>query len=57
MNEVAVAIFHRETDAHDGPLVQATAAARAALAQAATPAGRTTSLPSNPRPVAISSGA
>ncbi len=33
MSEVAVAIFHRQADADDGPLVQATAAARAALAE------------------------
>ena len=32
MSEVAVAIFHRQADADDGPLVQATSAARAALA-------------------------
>ena len=33
MTEVAVAIFHRDSDADDGPLVQATAAARATLAE------------------------
>lgn len=33
MSEVAVAIFHRQADADGGPLVQATSAARAALAE------------------------